>query len=71
MAATAERMKALRDRRRAKGLREVRILTPDPRSAAVRRRVAAQVAALDQDDEAAALRWIEQVAEFDAPDPQQ
>jgi hypothetical protein len=61
----AERMKAMRQRRRVRGLRELRLVVPDARSRAVRRRVAKQVAGLDQSRELEALRWIEAVAEFD------
>ena len=65
MAQAAERMKAMRERRRLRGLRELRLVVPDARSKAVRRRVARQVAALDRANELEALRWIEAVAEFD------
>jgi hypothetical protein len=65
MAQPAERMKAMRDRRRAKGLRELRLTVPDARSRVVRRRVAKQVAALDSAAESEAMRWIESVSEFD------
>ena len=65
MTAPADRMKAMRVRRRKRGLREVRIVTPDPRIASVRQRVARQVANLSQADEADALRWNEAVSEFD------
>jgi Antitoxin MazE-like len=65
MAQAAERMKAMRERRRQRGLRELRLVVPDARSNAVRRRVARQVAALDQSRELEALKWIEAVAEFD------
>ena len=68
MAAPAERMKAMRDRRRQQGLRELRLVVPDPRSQSVRQRVAAQVAGLGQRDESDALRWIEAVSEFDSLD---
>nr|WP_294509567.1 antitoxin MazE-like protein [uncultured Rhodopila sp.] len=68
MTAAAERMRAMRERKRARGLREVRILVPDSRSASVRERVAAQVAGLNQRREEEALLWIEAVSEFDAPD---
>ncbi len=61
----AERMKAMRARRRARGLRELRLIVPDARSKAVRRRVAQEVAALDRSRELDALKWIEAVAEFD------
>jgi len=56
----------MRRQRRKRGLCEVRLLAPDARSRAVRRRVAAQVARLDRSDERAALEWIEAVSEFDA-----
>jgi len=66
MVEAAERMKAMRERRRARGLRELRLVVPDARSKIVRRRVARQVAALDRARELEALRWIEAVSEFDA-----
>ena len=66
MALAAERMRAMRERRRARGLRELRLVVPDPRSKAVRRRVAKAVAKLDHDSELDAMRWIEAVAEFDS-----
>jgi len=65
MAEPAERMRAMRQRRRARGLRELRLVVPDARSKAVRRRIAAQVAHLDREDEEEALKWIEAVSEFD------
>lgn len=66
MALAAERMKAMRERRRARGLRELRLVVPDARSNTVRRRVARQVARLDRSSEIEAMRWIEAVSEFDA-----
>lgn len=63
--AAAERMKAMRERRRRRGLRELRLIVPDARSTGVRRRVAAQVARLNKKDERDALDWIEAVSEFD------
>ena len=66
MVQAAERMKAMRERRRMRGLRELRLVVPDARSKTVRRRVARQVAALDRSRELEALKWIEAVAEFDA-----
>jgi hypothetical protein len=66
MALAAERMKAMRERRRARGLRELRLIVPDARSKAVRRRVAKQVAALNRTSELDALGWIERVSDFDA-----
>lgn len=69
MTATAERMKMMRERRRGKGLRELRLVVPDPRLASVRKRVAAQAARLDPRHEDEALIWIEAISEFDSPDP--
>ena len=66
MAEPAERMKMMRQRRRAQGLRELRLIVPDPRSRAVRRRVAKQVASLDVRHERDALMWIEAISDFDA-----
>ena len=65
MSQPAERMKMMRERRRSRGLRELRLVVPDARSAAVRREVAAQSARLDCDDEEEAMAWIEAVSEFD------
>jgi hypothetical protein len=69
MAEPAERMKMMRARRRRQGLRELRLVVPDARSAAVRNRIAAQAARLNLDSEREALLWIEAVSEFDAPAP--
>ncbi len=66
MALAADRMKAMRERRRARGLRELRLVVPDARSKQVRRRVAKQVATLDREHELDAMRWIEAVSEFDS-----
>ena len=66
MTRTAERMKAMRDGRRTRGLRELRLVVPDARSKAVRKRIAKQVAGLDHSLEMAAMQWTESVAEFDA-----
>jgi Protein of unknown function (DUF3018) len=65
MALPAERMKAMRERRSERGLRELRLVVPDARSKAVRRRVAKQVSGLDQSGEREALDWIEAVSDFD------
>jgi hypothetical protein len=65
MVAPAERMRALRERRRTRGLRELRIVVPDAHSAIVRQRIAAQVASLDCGSEEEALAWIEAVSELD------
>jgi hypothetical protein len=65
MAEPAERMKSMRERRRAKGLRELRLLVPDARDPAVRARIAEQVRNLDPEDEAEAMRWIEAVTKID------
>ena len=64
----SQRMKEMRARRRAGGLREVRLVVPDLRRASVRQRMAAQVAGLDRAHEDEALDWIETVSEFDARD---
>jgi len=53
--AAAERMRAMRERRQARGLRELRLVVPDARSKAIRRRVAKEVAGLDRAGELAAL----------------
>lgn len=65
MASPAARMKAMRERRSASGLREVRLVVPDARSKAVRRRVAKQVSGLDRSRELDALGWIGAVSVFD------
>ena len=65
MALAADRMRAMRERRRARGLRELRLIVPDARSQTVRRRIAKEVAGLDREDELDAMRWIEAVSEFD------
>jgi len=65
MADAAERMKTMRERRRSRGLRELRLVVPDDRSEAVRREIAAQSARLDPQDEEEAMAWIEAVSEFD------
>jgi hypothetical protein len=57
----------MRERRRSRGLRELRLVVPDPSSQSVRRRVAAQLTHLSKADENDALHWIESVSEFDAP----
>jgi len=61
-------MKMRRDRRRERGLRELRLVVPDTRLRSVRRRVAAQVSHLVPSDEDEALNWIETLSEFDTPD---
>lgn len=65
--APAERMRIMRERRRRRGLRELRLVVPDSRLQSVRRRVAAQVARLVPSSEDDALNWIEAVSEFDEP----
>jgi len=67
MALAAERMRAMRERRRTQGLRELRLVVPDPHAKVVLRRVAKEVAGLDVAAEREAIRWIEAVSEFDAP----
>jgi hypothetical protein len=65
MAEASERMRAMRERRRAQGMRELRLIVPDARSPVVRRRIARQVAKLDPGAEREAMHWIEAVSEFD------
>lgn len=68
MAAPADRMKAMRARRRASGLREIRLLAPDMRKDAVRREFEERLqSSLDPAVEGEALRWIEAVSEFHNP----
>jgi hypothetical protein len=57
---------SMRERRRQKGLREGRLVVPDPRSVTVRQTIAEQVARLRRESERDALAWIEAVSEFDA-----
>jgi hypothetical protein len=61
----AERMKAMRARRRREGLREIRMVLPDIRMETVRARIARQIDALPDDAEREAMAWIEAVSEFD------
>ena len=58
----------MRERRRRRGLRELRLVVPDSRLQSVRRRMAAEVEGLVQSSEDDALSWIEAVSEFDALD---
>jgi mRNA interferase MazF len=57
MANAAERMKRMRARRRASGLREIRLSVPDALSADVVCNTAAQVAALNEIDGSESLSW--------------
>ena len=50
----------MRERRRRRGLRELRLVVPDARSEQIRSRIAAQVARLSRDSELEALDWIEE-----------
>lgn len=68
MTPPAERMKAMRARRQASGLRELRLIVPDSRARSVQQRTTLQVASLRRSDEDAAMDWIEAVSEFDGPD---
>jgi hypothetical protein len=68
MAAPAERMKLMRERRRRRGLRELRLVVPNPRLQSVRKRVATQALRLDRQVEAEALGWMEKISEFDEQD---
>ncbi len=69
MTSPVERMRMMRERRRKRGSRELRLVVPDSRSRSVRRRVADQVARLVSGEEKDASRWIEAASEFDAPEP--
>jgi hypothetical protein len=69
MAEPAERMKMMRARRRQQGLRELRLVVPDARSEAVRKRIAAQAAKLNPDSEQDTLLWIEAVSELNGDEP--
>ena len=68
-ASTAERMRALRTRRRGRAEREIRITVPDARRGEVRTRVATAVARLDPVAESEALAWNEAVSDFDEHQP--
>lgn len=65
MAKAAERMRAMRARWRDSTIRDVRLRAADARSDAIKRLVAAQVAALDPADEEDSLRWIEAVGDWE------
>lgn len=67
MGTAAERGRAVRNRRRERGLRELTLAVPDARRQAVRARIAKQVARLEPRREAEELRLIEAISEFDAP----
>ena len=69
MATADARMREMRNRRRARGLREVRLSVPDASQALVRARIAEQVARLEHEREVDELRFMEAVSEFDASDP--
>jgi hypothetical protein len=58
----------MRERRRRRGLRELRLVVPNPRLQSVRKRVAAQVLMLDRQGEAEAMSFIERISEFDEQD---
>ena len=68
MPSPADRMRSMRARRRARGVRELRLVIPDPRLPDIRARMASEVARLNATAEDAALRWIEAVSEFDRSD---
>ncbi len=55
----------MRARRRDGGLREIRLIVSDARTAATRARIARQVQGLSALDEQNAIAWIESVSEFD------
>jgi Protein of unknown function (DUF3018) len=55
MAQASERMRAVRERRRAQGMRELRLIVPDARYTVVRRRIGRQAAKLDLGSEREAM----------------
>ena len=59
MTAPAERMRIMRERRRRRGLRELRLVVPNPRLQSE----------LDRGSEDEALSFIEAMSEFDATNP--
>jgi hypothetical protein len=61
-------MGTMREVTGGRGLRELRLVVPDPRLESVRKGVAVPVARLDRMREDEALSWIGAVAEFDMPD---
>jgi hypothetical protein len=60
-----KRTNSSRKKRIQPGWREIRLIVPDARSPSVRRRIAAEVAALDPKKEEDAMRWIEAVSRRD------
>ena len=64
----AERMRAVRIRRRAQGRREIQLILPDARAGKVRARVADAVSRLNRSNEEDSLAWIEAVSESDDTD---
>lgn len=58
-------MRSMHERRQGRGLRELRLIVPDARSKAIRRRMAREVAGLDRARELASPMWIAAVSEFD------
>ena len=69
MAATpAERMRAVRIRRRAQGGREIQLIVPAARAEEVRARVADAVSRPNRSNEEDSLAWIEAVSESDDAD---
>ncbi len=65
MAEPVRREKMRSRRRPSQGLREVRLVGPDPRDSAVRARIAEQIKRLDPHTEEESIRWIEAVSIFD------
>ncbi|RAU23478.1 hypothetical protein CU669_03115 [Paramagnetospirillum kuznetsovii] len=61
-------MRMMRARRRAEGLREVRLVVPDARAEITKLRIAKQVERLSPTSESEAMDWIEHVSEFDTAD---
>ena len=58
----------LREGRRTRRVHGLRLAVLDASSQAVRRRIAAQIAGLNLEDERDALAWNEAVSDFDSED---
>jgi hypothetical protein len=66
MAEAAVRMQAMRNRRRAMGLREIRLTVPDATNPAVIAETARHIAALQRHDERDVMELLETALALDA-----
>ena len=66
MAEAAVRMQAMRNRRRAMGLREIRLTVPDASSPSIIAETARQIAALQRRDECDVMDLLETALALDA-----